>query len=53
MVDVDMGDQIRNYYRIHIWVRNRNLCWSIFFWDVGIIVTNELIIYIYIHNMHI
>ena len=53
MGGVGIADNIRNYYRIYIWVRNRKWWWYILFWDVGVIPTNEYIIYICIHNMHV
>ena len=48
---VGIADNIRSYYRIIVWVRNRKLWWYILFWAVGVILANSYIIYIRIHNM--
>ena len=46
MGGVGIADNHRNYYSIYFRVRNRNLWRYIFFWDVGVILTNAYIIYI-------
>ena len=48
MVGVGIAENIRNYYRIYFWVRNRKWWWYIY---VGFIPTNEFIIYIFIRNI--
>ena len=52
MGDVHIADKPRNYYRIYFGVRNSKWWWYILFWDFGIILKDEYIIYICIHNMH-
>ena len=52
MGGVGIADNLRNLYRIYFWVRNMEWWCYIFFWSVGVILTNAYIIYILIHNMH-
>ena len=47
-----IDDNLRNYYRIYIWVRKRKWWWYIFFRAVVDILMNAYIICICIHNMH-
>ena len=43
---IDTVYQIIKYYKIDLWVRNIKWWWSIFVWDVGLILTSSYIIYI-------
>ena len=52
MGGVGKADNLRKYYRIYIWVRNRKWWWYILFFSVGVILANVYIIYICIHNMN-
>ena len=46
MVDVGISDNLNNYYRIYILVRNRKWWWYILFFPLGVILENAYIIYI-------
>ena len=52
MLGVGIADNLRNLYMIYFWVRNKKWWCYIFFWSIGVILTNAYIIYIFIHNMH-
>ena len=43
---IDTVYQIIKYYKIDLWVRNIKWWWSIFVWDVSLILTSSYIIYI-------
>ena len=45
MGQVDVGDQLRNYYRFDHWMRKRKWWWSIWVWCAGMLLTNAYIIY--------
>ena len=45
MGNVDVADQLRGNYRFDHWLRNRKWWWSIFFWGLGVVLTNAYIIY--------
>ena len=45
MGNVDLADQLRGTYRVDHWVRNRKWWWSIFFWSLGVMLTNAYVMY--------
>ena len=45
MGHVDVSDQLRGSYHIDWWVRNRKWWWSMFFWGVGVLLTNAYVVY--------
>ena len=45
MGDVDLADQLRGAYRFDRWVRNRKWWWSLFFWQMGVSMTNAYVCY--------
>ena len=45
MGHVDVSDQLRGSYRIDRWVRNRKWWWSMFFWGIGVLLTNAYVVY--------
>ena len=45
MGNVDVADQLRGNYRIDRWIRNYKWWWSIFFWDIGVLLTNAYVTY--------
>ena len=46
MGNVDLADQLRNYYRIDTsWHRNRKWWWSIWWWGFQVLLTNSYIAY--------
>jgi hypothetical protein len=45
MGNVDLADQLRGSYRLDHWVRNRKWWWSLFFWGIGVLLTNSYIVY--------
>ena len=45
MGQVDVGDQLRNYYRFDHWMRKRKWWWSIWMWCFGMLLTNAYILY--------
>ena len=45
MGDVDLADQLRGAYRFDRWVRNRKWWWSLFFWQMGVAMTNAYVCY--------
>ena len=48
MGDVDQVDQVRGSYRFNTWIKNRKWWWSLYFWDVGVTLTNAYIFYVWI-----
>ena len=53
MGNVDLADQLRNYYRYDTsWHRNRKWWWSIFWWGYQLLLTNAYIMYRKYHIMH-
>ena len=46
MSDFDIADQLRVFYRLDHWVRNKKWMWSIMFWSLDLMLTNPYIIYI-------
>ena len=45
MGHVDVSDQLRGSYRIDRWVRNKKWWWSMFFWGIGVLLTNAYVVY--------
>ena len=45
MGNVDVGDQLRNYYRFDHFIRKRKWWWSIWMWAVGVCLTNSYVLY--------
>ena len=45
MGDVDIADQLRVFYRLDHWMRNKKWWWSIMFWSLGVTLTNSYVIY--------
>ena len=45
MGSVDVADQLRVFYRLDHWLRNRKWWWSIVFWAIGVILTNSYVLY--------
>ena len=46
MGNVDLANQLRNYYRIDTsWHRNRKWWWSIWWWRFQVLLTNSYIAY--------
>ena len=45
MGDADVADQLRNNCRFDHWPRKRKWWWSIMFWDIGVILVNDYIVY--------
>lgn len=53
MGNVDLADQLRNYYRYDTsWHRNRKWWWSIFWWGYQVLLTNAYIMYRKYHVLH-
>ncbi len=53
MGNVDIADQLRNYYRYDTqWHRNRKWWWSIWWWGFQLLLTNSYISYVKYHKMH-
>ena len=50
MGHVDLADQLQGTYRPDVWVRNRKWWWSIWFWALGVMLTNAYILYIKINE---
>lgn len=42
---VDVGDQLRNYYRFDHFMRKRKWWWSFWMWCMGMLLTNSYILY--------
>ena len=45
MGQVDVGDQLRNYYRFDHWMRKRKWWWSFWMWCMGMMLTNSYLLY--------
>ena len=45
MGNVDLADQLRGTYRLDKSIRNRKWWWSIFFWSIGVMLTNAYVMY--------
>ena len=45
MGGVDVADQLRVFYRLDHWLRNRKWWWSILFWALGVMLTNSYVLY--------
>ena len=45
MGNVDIADQLRVFYRMDHWLRNRKWWWAILFWALGVILTNSYVLY--------
>ena len=43
MGNVDIADQLRGSYRVDHWIRNRKWWWSLWFWSLGVMLTNAYI----------
>ena len=43
MGNVDIADQLRNYYRFDHWMRKRKWWWSLFFWAFGVLLVNAYV----------
>ena len=41
VLEYQVADDLRNYYRIKFGVRNRKWWWYILFWDVGVSLMNS------------
>jgi len=52
MGKVDIGDQLRNYYRFDHWMRKRKWWRSFWMWDFGMLLTNSYILYLTFYSMH-
>ena len=52
MGEVDVGDQLRLVYRFDYWLRNRKWWWSIWFWNMGMLMTNSYILYTKFCSVH-
>ena len=52
MGSVDIADQLRTYYRIDHWLRNRKWWWSIFLWIFQVSLTNAYVAYSSYCKMH-
>ena len=46
MRNVDIADQLRGFYCVNIWLRNRKWWWSILFWAFSVCITNVYILYV-------
>ena len=54
MGNVDLADQLRNYYRYDTqWHRNRKWWWAIFWWGFQLALTNSYILYRKYHELHL
>lgn len=49
---VDVGDQLRNYYRFDHFMRKRKWWWSFWMWGMGMLLTNAYIIYKRFNELH-
>ena len=45
MGQVEVGDQLRNYYRFDHWLRKRKWWWSFWMWTMGMLLTNSFLLY--------
>ena len=52
MGNVDLGDQLRGYYRFDHFIRKRKWWWSFWMWAVEVCLTNSYILYKKYCNMH-
>ena len=43
MGNVDIADQLRGSYRVDHWIRNRKWWWSLWFWSLGVCLTNAYV----------
>ena len=54
MGNVDLADQLRNYYRYDTqWHRNRKWWWAVFWWSFQVLLTNSYIMYRKYHQIHL
>ena len=52
MGNVDLADQLRNYYRMDTkWHRNRKWWWSVWWWGVQVLLTNSYWCYVKFHQL--
>lgn len=49
---VDVGDQLRNYYRFDHFMRKRKWWWSFWMWTMGMLLTNAFILHQQFHELH-
>ncbi len=47
---VDIADQLRGNYRCDHWLRNRKWWWSLFFWALGVMLTNAYVSYLKVNE---
>mmetsp|Transcript_24190 Transcript_24190/g.55012 ORF Transcript_24190/g.55012 Transcript_24190/m.55012 type:complete len:290 (-) Transcript_24190:221-1090(-) len=52
MGEVDVGDQLRLVYHFDYWLHNRKWWWSVWFWNMGMLITNSYILYTKFYKMH-
>ena len=45
MNDVDDAEQMRLFYRFDVWIRNRKWWWSLFLWELQVLMNNTWIWY--------
>ena len=45
MGNVDIADQLQNYYRFDHWMRKWKWWWSLFFWPFGVLLVNAYVCY--------
>ena len=45
MGNVDLADQLRGTYICNIGVRNRKWWWSLWFWELGLMLLNVYVMY--------
>ena len=45
MGDVDVADQLRNQYRVDMWLRNYKWWHALFWWGVQVLLTNSYVVY--------
>lgn len=52
MGSVDVADQLRTFYRVDHWLRNRMWWWSIYWWGFQNLLTNSFLAYRSFMNIH-